>query len=439
MLLRLFYLLSTLLLFTNQLRAQVYEPGFLVRSTGDTLRGELENSFWVEPPTFIRYRRSPDSSSELFKASQLRAIGFTNGRYFRHEALSLDQAAETRLQKLTLGSYTRMQTDSVLAEVLLTGPVELLRVVRPGATHYEMRRPNRPPLSLSERKYLSEQKNGAQVITDGNNYRGQLAIYFIDCPAAGNAAKAAPFTATGLIAVAQTYATTCTPSKQPSRNWLAQAEPRRRGAFQAGVLAGLRYNHIGSPSPMLTEPSHAGYQLLPFGGLYAELLQPSRTSAFYGELSISYFRNQAAQTAGYNSQGYLYTPYDYKGMLGTARIGVRFYRPLVHDQQLIIGLGFEYNRVWGLTTTSFTSPANGYSYAPSSANDYYPSPTLLPNLTLGWRQQRFTISLDAQLYHDNTDSDDFSDLLFGSNWATRLGVSYRLGHHPDNVTTKPQR
>jgi hypothetical protein len=438
MLARLFYLVTTLLFFTSSLSAQVYEPGFLVRSTGDTLRGELENGFWVESPSFIRYRQAADKPSELFQARQLRAISFTNGRYFRHEALALDQAAETRLDRLVHGSYVHMSTDSVFAEVLLMGPVELLRVVRPGATHYEVRRADRPPLSLSERQYLSERLNGAWVVTDGNNYRNQLALYFVDCPAASKAAQVAPFTAAGLVAVAQAYATTCTPSQQPAHSWLAQAAPRRRGAVQGGVLAGMRYNRISSPSTMLAE-TNTGYQLLPFGGLYVELLQPSRVAAFYGELSVSSFRNQAVQILGYDNQGnYQYTPYDYRGMLGTARMGVRFYAPLAHDRQLLLGFGFEYNRVWGLTTTGFNTSAGGYSYAPSSANEYYPTPTVLPNLTLGWRQQRFTISLDGQLYHASADSGYFSELFFGSNWSTRLGLSYRLGRHPDNVLTKPQ-
>ncbi|MEJ7662613.1 MAG: hypothetical protein WKG07_25140 [Hymenobacter sp.] len=112
-----------------------------MRSTGDTLRGEIENDFWEQPPTFIRFRRTADSPSELLKPRQLRAVSFTGGRYFRYEVLLLDRAAETRLPDIQRGNFVDMQPDSVLAEVLLTGPVELLRVARPGAVHFEVRRP----------------------------------------------------------------------------------------------------------------------------------------------------------------------------------------------------------------------------------------------------------------------------------------------------------
>lgn len=422
---RLFYLVSTLLLWAGSLRAQVYEPGFLVRSTGDTLRGELENGFWTEAPTFIRYRRAAGSPSTLFQASQLRAFSFTKGRYFRHEALSLDQAAETRLENLLHGSYIRMRTDSVLAEVLLSGPTELLRVVRPGATHYELRRPGHPALSLSERKYLSQLRNGAWVITDGNNYHNQLALYFIDCLAASEAAQAAPFTAAGLVAVAQAYTTACAPNQPLGHSWVAQAAPKRREAFRAGVLAGLRYNRLESPASSVAGCTDCG--LHPFGGFYAELLQPSRTTAFYGELSLSSFRNQGAMDVMGNN---VYETFDYRALLATARIGVRFLPPLPHDQQLVLGLGFEYNKVLGLSLPRPTGSSYFSTTRPFDASEAYAKPTLLPNLTLGWRRQRLTLLADGQLYRTR-DVISLSDLLFASNYTVRLGASYRLGRNPD--------
>ncbi|OGX90346.1 hypothetical protein [Hymenobacter coccineus] len=107
-------------------------------------------------------------------------------------------------------------------------------------------------------------------------------MYFADCPAASQAAATAAFTAGGLGRVVQAYATACSPARQPAHSWVAQAARRRRGAFQGGVLAGVRYNRLESPAYNIAGYTDGG--LHPFGGLYAELLQPSRTTAFYGEL-----------------------------------------------------------------------------------------------------------------------------------------------------------
>ena len=425
-----FFLLVLVFLMGYRAQAQAYEPGWLVRTNGDTLRGELANAFWQEAPTFVRYRPAAAGASQLFQAGQLRAFGLVGGRYFRHELLLLDQAAETRLQALPQGNHVEMRADSVLAEVLLTGPAELLRVVRPGAAHYEVRRPGRPPLQLSERKYLIENKaGGTWSMADGNNYRSQLELYFADCPAASQAATTAAFTAEGLSAVVQAYATACSPARQPARTWAAPAT-RRRGAFQAGVLAGGRYNHLALPTGNATECTDCG--LHPFAGLYAELLQPSRTTAFYGELSLSTFRGREAYTVGIGPTGFPQREYfTYRGTLGTARLGVRFLPPLPHDQHLVLGLGIEYNAVLGRRLPSTL----GGTYTPDDASDAYPLPTFIPNLTLGWRRQRLTLLLDGQLYRTNSGGFDFSDVFFTSTFAARLGASFRLGRNPD----KPAR
>ncbi len=441
MLLRLLYLLLFLALYAGNAFAQVYEPGFLVRANGDTLRGELENDFWVEAPPFVRFRREAGRPGEVFPARQLQTISFTGGRYFRHEILLLDHAAETRQERLERGNFVNMQPDTMLAEVLLTGPVELLRVVRPSVTHYVMRRPGRPDLALSERKYLQDSGIGTLIVIDGNNYRNQLTVYFLDCPAAVRAVQGAPFTADGLAAVAQAYATTCTPAGQSARSWLAPATSRHRLALQGGLLAGVRYHRLASTFPALASQC-TDCQPHPFGGLYAELLQPGRKAALYGELSMTGFHNQVIMDLGYDvvTKQQVYSYLSYRALLATARLGMRFFSPLPHDQQLLMGFAFEYNQVLGPTI-----PTNSRAYyiSPSTRNTAYPAPALLPSLMLGWRRQRFTLSLDGQFYNNANAStnmsasfDSFSTLFFGNSFGTRLGVSYRLGRHPDTTTPR---
>ena len=418
-----------LLLIYRCVAAQTYEPGLLVRSNGDTLQGEIENGFWVEPPTFIHFRRAAGSLVELFQPAQLRAVSFAGGRYYHYQALELDHLATTQVGELPRGNFRYLKTDSLLAEVLLAGSVSLLRVVRPGSTHYVVQRPGRPALELAERQYLWEGPSGGWQIMQGNNYRDQLKLYFIDCPAATQIAKNADFTAAGLVAVAQAYATACTTARQPAQSWLAQARPRRHGSFQGGILAGVRYNRIGSPYSALAGTC-TDCLVRPFGGLYAELFQPSRVTAFYGELSLSSFHNQGAQYFGYQNNVPLYSAFDYRAILGTARLGVRYFRPLAHSQQLVFGLGMEYNRVFGLTL-----PAKGASASyvfPDTGDNSYASTTLLPNLSIGWRSQRLTLFLDGQAYNDYNSDGGFLRFFVAQSFALRVGASYRLGRNPDD-------
>jgi hypothetical protein len=396
--------------------AQVYEPGWLVRSNGDTLRGEIENNFWREAPTFVKFRPTATAASQQFQPRQLRAFGLRGGRYFRREPLPIDYAADTRTGSLPERTTTAIRSDSVLAEVLVDGAATLWRVALPGSTHFLLRVPGRPALDMSERKYQQRTPDGGWAIVDGNNYRDLLPIYVGSCPVASKVAEQARFTAQALAAVAETYNTQCGGGAQASQRYLSAASESRRVAFVGGVLAGARYNHF-------TENAYPGTRCVdcqthPFGGLYAELLLPNRQTAVYGELSASTFRSNHLFTTPGNVG-------DYRGWVSTARVGMRFFLQLSPQQQLLLGLGYELNRILQAERLLNGQP-NG-----KLATDFleFQSTTLVPNLTLGWRRQRLTATLDGQLYR--RDDTSATSALLGTDYSLRLGLACRLGRHPD--------
>ena len=435
--------LPALVLVSLLSHAQTFEPGFVVRTSGDTLRGEVENSFWEEPPKFVRFRRAAAIPSEVFKPYQLRAFGLAGGRYFRYEALPIDHAAENRVEYLHRGNAPDVRVDSLLAEVLVEGPVSLLRVGRLSSAHFLVLGAGRPVLDLSAHQYLRQTPTGAWQRTDGNNYRGLLGLYFANCPAAFTVIQSAPFTPVGLAAVVQAYNQSCSPAQRPGRSWLTQARPTRRVALQGGVLGGLRYNRVESNSAApidLVTGACVDCRIHPYAGLFAELLQPSRADALYGELSFSPFVGTGTESV-YTSGTVATAGYRYRAVLGTARLAYRHFFRLPRERQLVLGLGYELNRMLGPTITSGAGlPANidnvvGYAH-----------PTFFPNVALGWRAQRLTMSLDGQMYADSREArrtantvasgaptNFFSGLFFGSNFALRMGVAYRLGRNPDAV------
>ena len=414
--------------------AQTFEPGLLVRANGDTLRGEVENAFWVEAPEFIRFRPAPGSASQLFQPRQLRAVSFAGGRYFRYEALPIDHAAQVKLDRLPHGYTADVRTDSVLAEVLLEGPAGLLRTAREGITYYFVRRTGQPYLSLSARKYLRTTEAGRAEIVDANNYRSQLQAYFGDCPAAYAAAGQAPFTAPGMAGVVQAYNDACAPAGALRRSWLIQAAPRRRVALQGGVVAGLRYNSFRNGTALVPETVPCtDCRPRPFAGLYAELLRPGRTSAFYGELNVSRFSNQAWAYYQVNSFVSYYVA-NYEAWLASARLGVRFFFPLPHERQWLLSLAYELNKTVHPTITALSgSPVE----VPNDQLGYV-LPTLLPSLGLSWRTQRYTLSLDGQLYTDRESTGLYSYFV-GTNFVARASLACRLGRHPDQVHSAASR
>ncbi|UOQ73335.1 hypothetical protein [Hymenobacter cellulosilyticus] len=70
-----------------RLQAQTIEPGYVVLSSGDTLRGEVENAFWEDPPASVRFRSAPTVELITYSALQLRGLGLVSGRHLRLELL----------------------------------------------------------------------------------------------------------------------------------------------------------------------------------------------------------------------------------------------------------------------------------------------------------------------------------------------------------------
>ena len=275
-------------------KGQAFERGYLVTTAGDTLRGEIQNRFWQAPPESVVFRPSPAVSGQEYVRRRLRTVRLEGSRYFRAEVLVVDHGARTHTGDLPSRLVVSPRTDSLLAEVLLDGPVPLLRVVADaGVSHYFVRRPGRPYLELTERKYLVEIE-GHQRIVDANNYRSQLAVYFSDCPAAVAVAEKAPFSAQGLVAVVKAFGAQCLPEKLPGADAPAPAHPTNLLAFNGGVLLGGSYNklqigrseYVGEEAPLL-DGLNLDSQLHPVGGAYLDVLLPGRRWLGHSEVAMS--------------------------------------------------------------------------------------------------------------------------------------------------------
>jgi hypothetical protein len=406
-------LTSSFVMYCLQCHGQAYEPGLLVCANGDTLRGEIENGHWEQPPTFIRFRAAPDSASRLFKPRQLRRVSFAKGRQFSFEALPIDHSAETRPDRLVLGLHPDVRTDSLLAEVLVEGPASLLRVVRISATHYLVRRPGQPVLDLAERLYLHTGRYGALERVNGNNYRAQLGLFFGDCPAASRAAAPAAFTPPELAAVVQAFNESCASGGAPGRNWLAQATARRGTAVYVGAMVGARH--------FLVESDLVSRLAWPTGGLYGELLLPNRTIGLYADFNLGLLSGKGTTQTGNtptNPSQPTYSDYTYRTWRGMARLGAHGYFPLPHEQQFFVSFGFALDLYMGHSLTTVSGPPVPSTVLNTSNEVLLP----LPYVGVGWRQRRVSVSAEALFY------DQVYDL--------RLGVGYRLTRNPDAVKAK---
>ena len=119
-----------------------------------------------------------------------------------------------------------------------------------------------------------------------------------------------------------------------------------------------------------------------------------------------------------------YSDYTYRALLGTLRFGIRYFIPLPREQQVLVGLGYEFNSIVLTRIRTVSGPPVTFQ-----REGRYSLPAALPNIGVGWRSNRLTVGVDGQTY------DDFGDTklstLVGRNFVVRASVGYRLGRNPD--------
>ncbi|RYU78765.1 hypothetical protein [Hymenobacter persicinus] len=424
---------------TTAASAQRLEPGYLVVSSGDTLRGEVENNFWAAPPTEIRFRTSPTAAPTTYPARQLRAVGLNSGRQLRREPLLIDYAATTNPHQLPNQLLLQQRPDTVLADVLVDGPASLLGIRLGEVKHFFVRREQQPYLELSERLYQQTTREGRQQIVDGNNYRGQLKQYFGDCVAVLEAVEKTAFTGVALSNLVQLYNRECSATRQLGRE-VAVTKPGLRARLLVGPTVGLRYNSLrlhAESSPGLEARTLDGLQtdgrVHPQLGLFFDVLFGGRRFAAHTAITRSAYggsRTVASPNGDAAWQGRL----DRTGSITTFEVGVRALRPLGAKYQLVVGTGFCFPPFLHIKTqelrygtTEGTRPViNNFSI---STRSYYPlygfSGTALPYLEAGLRRDRLTLLLYARTYRKESYSDPLVVASYSANPPAPSYQGYR--------------
>ncbi|KUG06395.1 hypothetical protein [Solirubrum puertoriconensis] len=418
-----------LLLGTLQASAQVFEPGYVVLAAGDTLRGEVENNYWSAPPKDIRFRPTAQTPPTTYLARQLRGVHLESGRLLRREVLPIDYTVTSDLKRMPEQLRIEQRPDTVLADVLVTGAASLLMIEDGNVKHYFVQREQRPYIELVPRKHRQNQ-GGITKVVDANNYRGQLELYFLECPSVVAALPKTAFTETGLTNLVQLYNRECSTTRQPgSTNFVAKDRSRYR--VVVGPTFGVRYNSHRlrlADSPGLEPPTLDGLQAdgRPHGqlGVFFDLLFPGRQLALHTAISRANFGRTAELRAG----GYEGT-LDWRGSFTAIEIGLRYLRPLGTQFQLVAGTGLQL-----FSTDAFQRfEANELRYTTTpwgrnvvSRNEVYGfESTRLPYLEVGLRQDRLTLMLQARRYGLG----GYYDPVVVRSVAQESGMTYSSGYN----------
>lgn len=401
-------------------QAQTFQPGYFIHAAGDTVRGELENAYWQDAPTTIRFRPQGQTDLQILPTRSLQAFGLSGVRDWRTQYLTYDAAAESNPSYLqTDAPRTRFVADTLVTEVLVQGPITMLAAFRGTTPHYFLLRDGQKPLELVDRRYQYTGPDGRHYLSRVNDYREQLRAFLPTCPEVEPRISKLPYDEKAIIRLVQQYNTTCLGQPMAATQTTAdKPKGQNRVRLDWGVQAGAAYTNTTAKDGKSADNLYVSingqkqYEVLPLEkrylsnakleqglrpivGLYADVLFPGRRLALHTEGSYRKMRDYQQEFAT-GQAGYPSKTYRLSGSQTNLQIGIRMLRPLPTGQFLAgLGLAMSFNALKenesaypGATNLTY----NGTPLRRSVQLDY-PHEQVGLYAEAGYRWQRMTATL----------------------------------------------
>lgn len=391
-------------------RAQAdFQPGYVVQTSGDTLRGELDYRTARQSGQRSRFRATPGGPVVTYQPTELRSFGFPQLRLV-YRSLVIEELPTTLPYRVAAPATAPMR-EAAFLEVQRDGPAQLYYLVdaRESGNHYYVRTPNLPLTELRH-EYKEVEQSGHTFKEEQNGFRQLLAQGLIGCPAAQALLPHLPYSERAFKQVVDAYNACVAPPSE-----VVQAVDKYPTRAGIGVLGGVQRSQVTFTDPY-TSDQHSTTVTAPVYGLDTWLHAPflSRQLALHAQLV-------------YQPQSYSFTyvPTFYGGQSGQPVTAT------VHEDFLRLPVLLRY-------------------YAPTGRV----RPLVEAGVSLGYKLQNTgtyqrvsasgttqTVSLDAELQQQRTDFAYFGGLgvsiaTWGGRALTLMGrLEQPLNNHTIATTT----
>ncbi len=209
-----------------------FQPGYLVRTPGDTIRGEIENRRAEFNARTCRFRATSASAVEDIAPTALAAYGVAGHAYESVPVASIKPDAPDAMRLVAERTVAeRTVAEPLFLEVLAPGPITLLYLAAAGTERFFIRSKDGALQELTQQKrQITKGDDGVKYEQIIPVYRGTLADAFRACPAEQQASARVELKYSSLLAAVQRYNTCVTGVAPPVL--------KKRFHTSWGVLAG---------------------------------------------------------------------------------------------------------------------------------------------------------------------------------------------------------
>jgi len=250
---RLFFAVTVLLFFVskNLFAQEKFEPGYIINTQNDTIRGFVDYRNWSKNPEEIGFKTSFQGESKFYGLKDI--LGFyVHDEHYEKAIVKVD-VSPYKSNQLSESPVPQIQIDTVFLMAVVNGPKSLYYLKdKSDKTHlYIMKGKDFELLAFYQYKLVRADQSGI-ITVDG--FKQQLQEYLGNCPSTDSGLRTLSYSKNRVAKLFNHFYEACDSSNP------VYVQKKEKVLLQTGILAGLSATKIkfsGINHPYLTEPSLA--------------------------------------------------------------------------------------------------------------------------------------------------------------------------------------
>lgn len=305
---RLILFLPVLFFFNLSDAQDLFQPGIVYGTKGDTLKGMINYYGWTNPKPKISFIEEGKDTAVVLTPNRI--SGFeTGGNKYRSAAVKTEMTLNN-IELLVSNPNLRLANDTVFLRLIVQGEKSLWFFRNKVHNDQFYIDENGSQTLLIYKKYLKESAYNTNTVGENKGYLNQLKHYFSDCESLDNQLQNTKYSESSLVELYNQYYK-CTGAEK------VYTSKREKIVYEKGALAGLsltelKENYLQNFG-LAFKPS-----IMPSAGLYLNIIFPEtrgRISA-YSELLFTTFNN--------NSEALSEPYYTYNLSLSYLKVNIMF-------------------------------------------------------------------------------------------------------------------